>query len=282
MNKTALQVMAREPLDHELLKRKAPSIFSEQPHEKVSSKYAFVPTVQVVEQLEKRGWFPVNAQEQRVINLSRRGYQKHVIKFQSQEHQAINGIIPEIVLTNSHDRTSSFQFMAGLFRFICSNGLVVADAMFGEMKVRHIGYTNEQVHQVINQITSHTPNVLNRLEGLKQIELLPPERLAFATSAAMEKWKVEAQDLPFSPDRLLTTRRYEDKAPTLWNTYNMVQENLTKGELRYVTVNKEGRRARRKSRPIVSINENIRVNKALWTLTENMRRIKVGESIISK
>lgn len=282
MNRTTYQMAQRKILTAEELQRNAPSIFSNHAHENVSDKYAFVPTVQVIEQLDKQGWHPVNAQEQRVNNSERKGYQKHIIKFQSEAHGEINGIKPEIILTNSHDRTSSFRFMAGLFRLVCSNGLIVADAMFGNMNVRHIGYNNDKVVQVVNQIMEHTPNVLNRLESLQQMEVSRQEQLAFAVSAAMEKWKVDENHLPFDAEALLATRRYEDTTPSIWTTYNTVQENLMRGGLRYRTVNREGRRAKRTTRAITSINEDVRVNKALWTLAENMRKIKNGEEITTK
>jgi hypothetical protein len=282
MNRTVYQMAQRKKLTTEDLERNAPSIFSEQARSDVSNKYAFVPTVQVIEQLDKQGWYPVNAQEQRVLNSDRKGYQKHLIKFQSDAHGEINGIKPEIILTNSHDRTSSFRFMAGLYRLVCSNGLVVADAEFGKMNVRHIGYNNEKVVEVVNLIMEQTPKVLNRLESLQQMEVNRQEQVAFAVSAAMEKWKVDENHLPFDAERLLTTRRYEDKTPSVWTTYNTVQENLMRGGLGYRTVNREGRRAKRTTRAITSINEDVRVNKALWTLAENMRRIKNGEEIINK
>ena len=284
MNRIMYQMQKREPLNHDQLQKTAPSIFSERPSEKVSNKYAFVPTVQVVEQLEKRNWYPVNAREQRVLkDDGRQGYQKHVIRFHMphQLDQSINEVIPEIVLTNSHNRSSCFQFSVGLFRLVCSNGLLVADAMISQMKVRHIGYNNDQVHHIIDSIVEHTPTVLNRLDDLKQIELTRQEQTAFATSAAMEKWNIDlCERLPFEPEKLLTPHRHEDTSPSLWNTYNTVQENLTKGGLRYIA-NKDGHRTRHKTRPITSINKDLRTNKALWMLTENMRRIKIGEPVIS-
>ncbi|MCI4005135.1 DUF945 domain-containing protein, partial [Dickeya dianthicola] len=44
----------------------------------------------------------------------------------------------EIVLLNSHDGTSSYQMLAGMFRFVCSNGLVCGDTV-ADVRVPHKG-----------------------------------------------------------------------------------------------------------------------------------------------
>jgi len=72
--------------------------------------------------------------------------------------------------------------------------------------------------------------------------------------------------------QLLAPRRLEDSGNTLWKTFNRVQENLTKGGLKYKTQN--GRR--NKTRAITSINRDIQLNKALWTLAEEMKKLKAA------
>ena len=278
MNLTAYKMQERKVLSHEDLMKSAPSIFAEKPQDGVSDKYSFVPTIQVIEQIENQGWKVVNAREQRVNNLERKGYQKHIIKFQ-RDDLMVEGLCPEIVLTNSHDRTSVFCFAAGLYRLVCSNGLIAFDPMFGQMKIKHIGYNNSHVKNITNQIVDQVPKVLSKVEELKNMELSHQEQIAFSISAAMEKWKVEQNQLPFDAERLLISRRSVDNQNTLWHTYNRVQENLMRGGVRYFSNDKEGRMSRKTTRAITSINEDVRVNKALWTLADNMRKIKNGETI---
>ena len=54
-------------------------------------------------------------------------------------------VFPQILMTNSHDGKNSFQFQAGLYRLVCSNGLVIADAQFEDVKMRHMGYSFEDL-----------------------------------------------------------------------------------------------------------------------------------------
>jgi len=58
----------------------APSIFSSAPKEGLSSKYNFIPTVQVIKEMEKEGWLPVKATESRTRNEINQGYQKHMVR----------------------------------------------------------------------------------------------------------------------------------------------------------------------------------------------------------
>ena len=61
------------------------------------------------------------------------------IFFEAQGNEFVGTVFPQILLTNSHDGKNSFQFQAGLYRLICSNGLVIADTQFEAVKIRHMG-----------------------------------------------------------------------------------------------------------------------------------------------
>lgn len=284
----------RTVLTQEDLQRKAPSIFATKPASTRSEKYSFIPTNRLLDTLQSQGWIPMAAGQQRVNadNTDRQGYQKHIIRLQhakmQQQLQKVGDTAPELVVTNSHDGGSSFQLMAGLFRLVCSNGAIVADATINTIRIRHMGYTDSAVIEASQIMIENIPKVFQQIEAFRTMELSEQERIALAVSAAMEKWKVDVSQLPFAPSVLLTPRRTADATPTLWNTFNVLQENLTKGGIRYrkVTREKETGRvlasSRNTTRAITGINEDMRVNKALWTLTENMRRIKAGEPMLEK
>ena len=52
-----------KPLNNDELKKLAPSLFQDQPYHEVSSKYHFIPTIEVVEQLRDKNWYPVSVNE---------------------------------------------------------------------------------------------------------------------------------------------------------------------------------------------------------------------------
>lgn len=275
----------RKDLDNETIRRLVPSVFAEKPFGETSSKYSFIPTIRFVDKLRNQGWIPVNAREQRVLNDVRRGYQKHIIRFQHSDNMATREkeIVPEIILTNSHDARSSFKLMAGLFRLVCTNGMVVSDAMLASVTIRHSGYTDDAVKEASDYMLEGIPCMIGNIDKYRNIELKPEEAQIFAASAAMIRWNKETEEkLPIWPSALLQKRRRSDDDNTLWNTFNAVQENLTKGGYRMKSKAEPDNQRRysfrpnrgRKARAINSINEDVRINRALWNLTDKMRELK--------
>src|SRR5258708_18598080 len=156
-NDTPISIHERVELHDDQLRALAPSVFAAQAMPGVSSRYAFVPTAQLVGRLRDAGSAPVSAVEQKVKLDERRGFQKHLIRFQRRDVVPVKGeYTPELCLINSHDRSSAYQLHAGLFRFVCGNGMIVADTTFGRVSIRHSGFTPEDVIE-----TSFT--LLNRI-----------------------------------------------------------------------------------------------------------------------
>jgi hypothetical protein len=247
----------------------------------LSGKYSFIPTTRVISALESKNWFPVKAQEVRCRKAETMGFQKHLIRFRNPDLSPMDiikdAIYPEIVLTNSHDGLASFNLMAGLFRVICANGLIVADSMFNTMRIRHMGYTDQAVHEAIEGITDTIPTINNSVRDFQSIELTPDERGIYAAAALEIKYTpeemAERKDL-IKIDRLLSSNRSADSLPTLWNTFNVIQEKFIKGGKFAVKDTGYGYQRSRKVRGVNSITENVRLNKALWTLTEKMAELK--------
>jgi hypothetical protein len=72
---------------------------------------------------------------------------------------------------------------------------------------------------------------------------------------------------PITPQQLLEDRRPEDKGPSLWKTFNRIEENMMRGGL--ITNNPASKRVT-KTREIKGITENVRLEKAMWFLSEFM------------
>ena len=114
---------------------------------------------------------------------------------------------------------------------------------------------------------------------MQTIELSPDEKGVFAKAAMSLKFK---ESLPVQPFQVLAARRYGDQKSDLWTTLNVIQENLTKGGLRYVLPARttedgtRGRARRARTREVKSIREDTKLNKALWMLAGEMKRLKVA------
>lgn len=270
------------PLSNDQLQAVAPSIFATQPWEKMSDKYRFIPTVEVINAMRDNGFQPVRVMQSRTRIPGKGDFTKHLIRFAHNNHLQLSNVgeeRPEVVLVNSHDGSSAYQLMAGIFRLVCANGMIVQSSNMGSVTVRHSGRADDTASKVIEgsfAIIEDAPKIFSRIADYKAIQLDRPQQEAFAKAAVELKGEDSAQ--VYSAERFLSARRFEDYADKqsgtrdLWRTMNVVQENLLRGGVRGRSAS--GRRST--SREVQSVNEDVRINKALWRLTEEMSRLKAA------
>jgi Domain of unknown function (DUF932) len=235
------------------------------PSSLVSSKYQFIPTKQILNILADFGWFPTQVREARTQIEENQGYQKHAIQLfnhRLNDDLAVGDTLPQILLTNSHSGTAAFEFHLSLLEKVCLNGLIVEQATSERMRIHHRGQIEQLVSQIVQKALTNLPKVLQQAERFKQIKLDNEERLHFVQDAI--ELRFDGEKYAVNPSELLYARRSAQREPTLWNTYNVVQEALIRGGIRQQR--RDGSRIR--SREVTSIDENIRLNKALWTLAE--------------
>lgn len=247
------------PLTLDYLAKYTPSVYAESAYPGVSSRYNFMSTASVVHGLSYAGILPYSAKQSRTRTEGKAGYVKHTVRFRAPNAPLIVGdTIPEIVLTNSHDRASAFSLELGLFRLVCSNGLVTSSASFQSYKIRHIFSTADDVIGAVHAIIGQFPLLQATVGAWSNRPLSLDQQHAFAEQALGLRW--EKDKSPFSYDRLLSTRRQEDVAPTLWTVYNRVQENLLKGmpSDRYAPA----------SRAVTGLDAGADMNRQLWALAE--------------
>jgi len=270
----ATSISSREPISPEQLRRLAPSVFAESRHSSRSERYAYIPTSAVLERLDRAGFKPFSVMQGGSRDEEKRGFTKHLLRLR---HIAapltVGQSHPEIVLINSHDGTSAYRLMAGLFRLVCGNGMVVAQSLIEDVRIPHKGDVAGAVLDGCIEIMDRLPTVTASVSAMERLTLTSGEQLAFANAALVARYGDD--EPPIKADRLLTTRRAADAAPTLWNTLNTVQENTIRGGLGYVQHDANGRRAAfRRTREIRGIDQNTHVNRALWALAEEMRKLK--------
>ena len=260
-------------LSDDELRRFAPSIFATQPIDTVSDRYSFLPTSSVLRGMRENGWLPVRAQQQSVRTEARRGFQKHLIRFARAEHLGSwekNQVRPEVVLLNSHDKSSAYQLHCGLFRLVCANGIVVADATFHRISIKHFGFNPDSVIEASFEVLGAVPDIMDKVRLFQDRILTDTERLALATGAAIYRWE-DPNNAPISPSTLLNPRRFGDGARDLWTTLNTVQENVIRGGQRDYSRRRPDGSRMPKSRAIKGIDEDLKLNKALWHMAEVLR-----------
>lgn len=256
------------PLSDDQIRKVAPSIFADAPHESRSERYAYIPTAAVLTELREEGFQPFMVAQTRVRNEDRRDFTKHMIRLRH-ANQINDAEANEIVLLNSHDGTSSYQLLAGLLRFVCQNGLVFGDTV-ADVRVPHKGDVAGSVIEGAYEVLSGFDRVKESRDAMRAITLNDGESEVFARAALALKYDDPDKPAPITESQILMPRRHDDRRPDLWSVFNRTQENLTQGGLRGRSAN--GRR--QQTRPVQGIDQNIRLNRALWLLADGMRQLK--------
>jgi hypothetical protein len=262
-------------LTKEQLRNSTPVIFAEAPtNPKVSERYLFVNSETIIDDLAKLNWFPVSAAQRKGRKAEGTIFSKHMISFQNPDIKITSkdgdNAFPRIIMTNSHDGLQAFKFSVGIFRLVCSNGLVVADEKFSDFKIKHKGYTFAELRDVVAQAVKDLPNKVEVLNKMRNKVLSQDEKQKLALDSMLvragnsrnsDKAKKFVYDQETIQD-ILEPKRKEDEGDNLWKVFNVIQEKITQGEfhaaLKGATV--------RKVRKIKSFEKDLQVNKELFKL----------------
>ena len=262
-------------MDKESLKEVCPLAFAkEATNPDVSGKYLFVNTETIIDDLDKLGWKPVQAAQRKGRSGTSTIFSKHMVAFQNPEIM-IKGkdgddAFPRIIMTNSHDGMQAFKFSVGIFRLVCSNGLVVADEQFSDFKIKHKGYTFGELRKVVKQAVADLPNKVKVLNDMKNRILTQDENNKLALDAMLIRAGIEpgsekAEKFNYDDETIediLDPTRDEDKGDNLWKVFNVVQEKITQGDFHAAL---KGAKVR-KVRKIKSFEKDLVVNKKLFKL----------------
>ena len=255
-----------EFLNDAQIAEQAPCVFNEKSSNDVSKHYTHIPTSKVINDMRTLGWNVVDAKEVKARKNSTKGFQKHLVVFRNNDVQ-IDGkggdtVFPQVLLTNSHDGKNAFTFTAGLFRMICENGLVISTTQFEDVKMRHMGYSFEELQVKIKEMVEKLPLTVESMNKMQATELGQNEMVSFAKKAIATRFKEdELKRIKIDFKELLNPTRDEDKGNDLWSVFNVVQEKIIDGDFEYVTGTKI-----RKARQIKNFKQDQKINKELFNL----------------
>ena len=264
------EISSHEGLSESALRAAVPSVFADEAHASRSARYTYIPTSYVLEGLQKEGFRVFTATQAITKDAGRMGHAKHMLRLRHESAISTRGgDVNELILINSHDGASAYQLMAGCFRFVCSNGTICGTS-YGEVRVRHSGKVRDEVIQGAYDILESFEVIDASKEAMKATMLTEGEQAVFARAALCARFPDKTpEEMPLRPEQVVSTRRYADEGADLWTTFQRTQENLVRGGLR--TQNTQ-RRAR--TRAVAGIDQNVSLNRALWTLAEGMGKLK--------
>lgn len=256
------------------LRKAFPAIFNTRRSTSVSEDYQLYRSDKVIEIMDEQGMMLVEVGQERLGWSKKRQphTQIHMLRFREKGLQlskfGVNDSFPEVIVKNSHDGRCLFQAMAGVFRLVCSNGMVVADSNLGTVRRRHFGENNafDKVREILAALPTETLRVSKLITAWDEIDLSAKEQTALAKSM------LELRNSPqwLGPEQLLEPLREADRAKadgsrSLWLTFNVLQESLTNRTIS--SERQEGQRLR-SIRPINAIVGNISTNQQLWATAE--------------
>jgi hypothetical protein len=243
----------------ELIKSTAPAVFATSPSPKMSSRYEFVPTFEMIDKFMNDGWNVTSA-----VQNGRGDHARHMVRLRNSELPQVGDTFPEIVLQNSHNGTSTFSVSAGLYRLVCSNGLSVPTALSESFRVRHMNFDQAEVRKITDDFVNKLPTIGKSVDRMMSKIVSEAEQVKYVQAAAEIRWDGKAPKSLRIED-ILKPLRDGDKESNMWTTFNIVQEKFTRGGVSY-----QGPRRTTSLREIRNISKLNNVNTKLWELAESM------------
>lgn len=276
-------------LTEDEIRRAAPSIFAVDAHESRSARFQPIPTIEVLRGLAREGFSTVAVAQSRSRDIGKRDYTKHMVRLRrlddGQEYKVGDSVF-EICLKNANDGTAAYDLIGGVFRIRCLNSLVSQIGTADSVKVRHSGSAEAIQGKVIEGTYSvlKTAETVMRAPADWQTLIMNRDETQILAEAA-HALRFGEQEIDeetgrkvgqtIDPLRLLAPRRRDDVANDLWTQFNVVQENVIRGGIKGVTINAEtGQRRRSQSREVKGVDQDIKLNRALWILGERMAELK--------
>jgi hypothetical protein len=238
------------------VKNSAPAVFATSPSPKMSNKYVFVPTMDIMENFEREGWELATAKQ-----IGRGQHAVHELRFRNGQLPKVGDTLVEAVIKNSHNGMATFSVSAGLHRLVCSNGLTVPTALSESFKLRHSRFDLDEVKRLTESFAGR-----GSVNKMMERELSTDEKIDFLRQSAEIRFGKEKVLKDMEIVGLLTPNRDEDEGDDMWKVFNVVQEKYVRGGVE--VSNNRGRVTKlRGLQNIMAVNQ---VNTKLWELAESM------------
>jgi tetrahydrodipicolinate N-succinyltransferase len=145
---------------------------------------------------------------------------------------------------------------------VCENGLVISTEQFNDVKMRHMGYTFEELQAQIREMVEQLPLTVESMNKMKQIQLNEEQAKALAKKALTTRFTEEqVKNVQVDLDELLKPTRDEDKGTDLWSVFNVIQEKILNGDFNYISGVKQ-----RKARKVKNFKQDMEINQKLFAM----------------
>ena len=252
--------------DNNAMYQLAPSLFARSPHPKMSDKYGFTNTYDILLHMHNKGFKVV------AVHGGDRRYKKVLIRMRSTHHDEREGVKPELVVLDSHDGTSRLRMCLGAITGVCLNGMIAGDMMYSKAYVHRSPDLMARVMLDLLDIDMHIDRLIQRIADMRAYQVTPMQRMMLADAVVRERWgKETCKDESFVLDmrqQLVRTRRVDDQSSDMYTVMNVIQENALRGGASYVTSNNRLNTVR----PISDVRRNLHINQCVWNKAEELMK----------
>ena len=271
------------PLDAFDVWQSIPAFTTTEPDPRRSDRYGMMSTLEAFGIIQDYGWNPVTARQVQPRKAQSALYGKHLIAFQHDDYEGAEEGKPTILLYNSHDGTSSFRFMVGFYRFVCSNGIIAGSGF--DHRLRHSKANADSFAGMLEETIARVPIMLSRIASMQSTPVDLDQVVYFAEKSLDTRWESYYNALGKTTEDYLRgsfwtydvannitkAKRTADVGDTAWNVFNRVQECVVQGKTSVLSyTNKRPEGYFRKARGITSVAATVSVNQKIWDLAQDI------------
>ncbi len=236
-----------------------------QTSKEMSKRYVWMDTTEIINNLlslksngeEVFELRSIQGKKTRKANMVGRGI--HLVRIRMKKSYEIDGdtLYPELVIKNSYDGSCPLIVEMGVFRLVCTNGLVVKHKDFGSLKIRHTGTAWDAVFDMVKGMAKSLPKMIDMQQKIAAVNLTDFQIMEFARKAVKIRWDKVTEDAEF--EMVTEAVRPEDEGNSLWKVFNVVQEKLMLGGVKLQGMKRTGRK-------VANASEDLRINQELFEL----------------
>lgn len=256
-----------EVLTVKQLKSQAPAAFMNSPHERVSERYNFLPTTEIMKDLDKNGWVPITARQTKPYkHKDEINYVSHLISFAPKDMvRSItpSDTIPQLILLNNHQGYHSARVFMGLVRVICSNGLVRKEVTAVDVRLTHYKEQFESREFIIECMNNYS-EVLTDIKSYQKIKLTDDKKIEFAKFMMKAIHKDDYKNKEFNFDNIILPLRTGDQKNDLWTVFNIMQEKIIKGGIVSYIKTEDNKVRQTTSRGFSNVYNEQQINIMIW------------------
>lgn len=234
------------------LRERVPAIFTKTPSPKVSDRYSFADSEYYLQKFIDADWFIHSARQ-----VSKSEYAPHQVILRNNDIATVGDLLPQLIFTNSHNGIKKMTIDTGIYRLVCSNGLVVPTSITQSLSIKHLDLGDSTTDTIVNSFYEKVPIIMNNIDRMRN-KILTDDEIDNFTYNALQIRFINAVGININD--VVKPSRIEDYSDDLWTVFNVVQEKLIRGGIQLPS--------KRRSRPINNFVNDNNINTKLWELAE--------------